>query len=298
MTPKSKYTYELLQAVVGDSFSFNEVLQKLNAGCNGSSFMHIKRKIENLNIDTSHFRHYVPTAPVYKTKKPINEILIHDERKSRRTETYQLKRALLESNIKYVCAVCGGEPMHNGIPLTLQIDHIDGNFRNNTIDNLRFICPNCHTQTNNYGNKSKNYDKRYKTYELYPDVILETIGSQQITSYKELAKALNIGIKKLMKYCKLYNITVGADDLDKDYIISVMESSSNLQEALGVLKISRWKYEKYKNKYAITINIKKRMWVTNGVEDQFIPTSSKLPAGFTKGKTKNRPPLKQPYKNK
>jgi 5-methylcytosine-specific restriction endonuclease McrA len=40
---------------------------------------------------------------------------------------------------------------HNGKPITLQIDHIDGDRENNTFENLRFICPNCHSQTETWG---------------------------------------------------------------------------------------------------------------------------------------------------
>ena len=44
--------------------------------------------------------------------------------------------------------------------LCLQIDHIDGNCENNKPDNLRFLCPNCHTQTETWGIKNKNIGRR------------------------------------------------------------------------------------------------------------------------------------------
>lgn len=45
------------------------------------------------------------------------------------------------------CEECGQPSFHNGKPLTLQIDHIDGNSDNDSLENLRLLCPNCHTQT-------------------------------------------------------------------------------------------------------------------------------------------------------
>ena len=52
----------------------------------------------------------------------------------------------------YKCSCCGISD-HNGKPLTLQVDHTDGNAENNSPDNLRLICPNCHSQTDNWSGK-------------------------------------------------------------------------------------------------------------------------------------------------
>lgn len=66
------------------------------------------------------------------------------------------------------CSVCGLGKEWNGKPITLQVDHIDGNSDNNTLENLRLICPNCHTQTEtfcqrNHKNTNRNsYLRRYK----------------------------------------------------------------------------------------------------------------------------------------
>ena len=59
--------------------------------------------------------------------------------------TAKKKRILEEQG--GVCLICGQGTVWNGKPLTLQLDHIDGNNRNNLRTNLRVICPNCHTQT-------------------------------------------------------------------------------------------------------------------------------------------------------
>ena len=58
------------------------------------------------------------------------------------------------------CEECGQESMWNNRPLTLQLDHIDGNSDNNQLNNIRLLCPNCHTQTDTYGNKGEG--SRYK----------------------------------------------------------------------------------------------------------------------------------------
>lgn len=66
---------------------------------------------------------------------------------------YHLVRALQEKGVEYRCAECGCEPRWNEKPLTLPVDHIDGDHSNNEFSNLRFLCPNCHSQTPTHGFK-------------------------------------------------------------------------------------------------------------------------------------------------
>ena len=54
-------------------------------------------------------------------------------------------------NTKNECSECGIRNLWNNKKLVLQIDHIDGNTRNNLLENLRYLCPNCHTQTETWG---------------------------------------------------------------------------------------------------------------------------------------------------
>lgn len=65
------------------------------------------------------------------------------------------RKALLVAGRAYRCELCNLEPFWNGAVLTLQLDHVDGNHQNNVIENLRFLCPNCHTQTSTYGRKKR-----------------------------------------------------------------------------------------------------------------------------------------------
>lgn len=62
--------------------------------------------------------------------------------------------------VGYKCVRCGNKGEHLDKPLTLQLDHIDGNSDNNLPQNLRLMCPNCHSQTDTFVTRQKKDTKR------------------------------------------------------------------------------------------------------------------------------------------
>ena len=60
-------------------------------------------------------------------------------------------REWLYEHLEQKCSLCGLGLVWNGKPLRLQIDHENGDKQDNRIENLRIICPNCHTQTHTWG---------------------------------------------------------------------------------------------------------------------------------------------------
>ena len=65
------------------------------------------------------------------------------------------KRILKDKLLEYKCACCGNEGTHNGLKLVLQLDHINGVNNDHRLENLRFLCPNCHTQQDTYAAKNR-----------------------------------------------------------------------------------------------------------------------------------------------
>lgn len=85
-----------------------------------------------------------------------------------------LKKRILENKIlQYKCVECGNQGLHNNKLLVLQLDHKNGINNDNRIENLRFICPNCHTQTATYAGKRLKKEKIYETDEEKQNRILK-----------------------------------------------------------------------------------------------------------------------------
>jgi 5-methylcytosine-specific restriction endonuclease McrA len=72
-----------------------------------------------------------------------------------------VKKYIAEQN-GYTCEECGISD-YNNKPIVLECDHIDGNHKNNKVENLRLVCPNCHSQSSNYKNKNYGNGRHYRT---------------------------------------------------------------------------------------------------------------------------------------
>ncbi|MEV4639324.1 helix-turn-helix domain-containing protein [Actinoplanes sp. NPDC049548] len=149
-----RYTRELLAEAVAASLSTADVLRYLGLRQTGGGHAHIRRRINHYGIDTSHF-----LGPNHPRVPPSNrrqaaEILVLRSADARREAPSRLRRALIESGREHRCATCGLGNEWNARALTLHVDHINGRFWDCRPDNLRFLCPNCHSQTETYAGRS------------------------------------------------------------------------------------------------------------------------------------------------
>lgn len=149
-----KYTKEMLESAVRQSTSVANVLRLLQIKPTGGSHSHISKMIKHYKINVSHFtgRGWNKGISSNKRKTPSSIFSTNSEK---RVKSNQLTRALIESGVHYKCMNCHNNGEWNHKRLVLHVDHIDGNYRNNSQSNLRFLCPNCHSQTETYGSRNK-----------------------------------------------------------------------------------------------------------------------------------------------
>lgn len=106
-------------------------------------------------------KHYQGLIESAKSRRYSNEQVF------KKDSTYNrghLKNRILKENlIENKCAFCEIENEWQGKPIVLHLDHINGDSFDNRLENLRFLCPNCHSQTETYSKgKGKNNRGRKK----------------------------------------------------------------------------------------------------------------------------------------
>ena len=151
-------TNEELKALVDESNTFGDLMKKLGYNTNrGGTVTLLRRYLKENNIDFSKFSKR-NIHNFSHPKKKLEDILVED---SDYSNLNSLKKRLLnEGLIEYKCEECGISEW-KGKHLVLQLDHINGNNRDNRLENLRLLCPNCHSQTDTFSrNKTRLKEKK------------------------------------------------------------------------------------------------------------------------------------------
>lgn len=145
-----RHTEERLRTAVAESTSVKAVLRHLGINPVGGNHAHISRRIVALGMDTTHF-----TQGRRRTKAPKESPLLLRTPEHGRVPGTRLRQELLRIGIPESCAMCGTGTVWNGQPLSLQVDHINGDWWDNRATNLRLLCPNCHAVTDTYRGRKR-----------------------------------------------------------------------------------------------------------------------------------------------
>jgi hypothetical protein len=135
--------------------NFTDVLRELGLRPAGGNHASMKRHAARLALDTSHFN----------SERRVRGLTVSRELQ-RRThadifcEKSTVSRPALRNHARLLvspfrCAICANAGEWEGRPLTLQLDHANGRYDDNRLENLRWLCPNCHSQTPTFAGRGK-----------------------------------------------------------------------------------------------------------------------------------------------
>lgn len=208
---------EELEKLVKECSSLTDILKKQGKATSGAALTILKERLNAYDIKY----HFLNEKTISK-KMELDDILVDGKSYS----SNRLKKRLIEAGLKEdSCEICGISTWL-GKKLTLQLHHINGNHNDNRLENLQILCPNCHTLTDNFGNKKHNSKlcpdcgkeisnkssycvncapKHKKQSSNCPtkDILLQQI---QQYSFTELGKMYGVSDNAVRKWCKKYNI--------------------------------------------------------------------------------------------
>lgn len=188
----TKYTNEYYKELIEKNNSWDDVLETLKYN-HIQILGNIKKHLDNIGIDYNHLTY--PTRLKVSNKYKLNDILIEDSPHNGSMSRIKM-RLINELGWKHECSGCHKSTYTNGwvtdVPINLEVDHINGIHSDNRLENLRFLCPNCHSYTDTY--KGKNMRTTVENNKNKPIVPI-TVTPKELKSKKEEPKCIDCNVK-------------------------------------------------------------------------------------------------------
>lgn len=204
---KERWNEEVLKEIIKNSDSVNSTLEKLGLRIGGDNNKTLRKFIDLYNIDISHFKkNWEKIAQISRNKKiPTKDLLIENSNYNRGL----LKERLYSEGFKKrICELCGQDELWMGKKISLILDHKNGIYNDNRLENLRIVCPNCNsTLPTHCGKNLKNKKIKFPKPESHVkirDEMKEKTKFEILRKYGESLKIKRI-IKELEILDKLKN---------------------------------------------------------------------------------------------
>lgn len=147
-----EYSKESLEKIISKNSTLTGILKDLGyVTINGALITMFKKYCSELGISLD----LVPSLPKATAAKTREEVFCKNSTVTQNT----VRRFFKKEKVAYKCSICGLEPYWNGKELSLTLDHINGDNKDNRLTNLRWVCPNCDRQLPTFGSKNKKNQK-------------------------------------------------------------------------------------------------------------------------------------------
>lgn len=136
--------------------SLANIIRSFGLQADAGNYVTLKRRIQTESVNISHIKTGLNSNQGRRfIRKYDRESLLKALNEGKLTDNSSVRNQIIKWELLPYrkCAICGLENEWNGKPISFQLDHIDGNTKNHHITNLRFICPNCHSQTGTFSGK-------------------------------------------------------------------------------------------------------------------------------------------------
>lgn len=145
-----KYTKEKLQKVADKCFSFRQMIFEFGLKETGGNYSNIQARCKEFGVDTSHFFgmgwNKLGHPSFQKNGEPLENFFTKGDKK----KSANVKARLINNGLKdYLCENCGISEWLGG-RIVIELHHLNGDPTDNRLENLKLLCPNCHSQTHNY----------------------------------------------------------------------------------------------------------------------------------------------------